>query len=74
MCVTRNLLEVTWSKFLFPASPIEDNNDKFMGSMPVVERNTRWELYALVYNLACVDQRTFSGLAELPLKPLSNGV
>jgi hypothetical protein len=41
--------------------------------MPVVERVTRWELYALVFNLACVDQRTFSALAELPLQPLSNG-
>jgi hypothetical protein len=41
--------------------------------MPVVERLTRWELYALVFNLACVNPHIFTGVTELAIQSFPSG-
>jgi hypothetical protein len=68
-----NLLQVTWSKFLFTRSTSELNDDETFGPTPVVERLTRWELYALVFNLACVSPHIFTGVTELALQSFPSG-
>jgi hypothetical protein len=42
--------------------------------MPVVERSTRFELYALAYNLGLYDDYSTSQLMNLAILPIPDGV
>ncbi|KAF2431771.1 hypothetical protein EJ08DRAFT_696252 [Tothia fuscella] len=69
--VTDQLLEDVWSKYLFPRHLSDTENPSSLNEqMPVVERSTRYEIYALAYNLGCVSENSLCRLTELAALPL----